>query len=158
MDKHLKRNKSNDNPYTLGYDDNKKTYTVQFVDNLKVAHTIEVSDKIYEAFDKFELEDISQIHKYRKHIERNEVYEETLYHRAIDFSVSVEDQVEDNMLKESLKDAINELPEIQRRRLQKYFFEDKTYEEIANEEGISAKNVWKSINIALDKIKKNLKI
>ena len=68
------RNKDKYNPYTLGYDESNKTYIVEFVDNMKVIHRVQVSDKIYEAFNEFELEDVSQIHKYQKHIEHNEVY------------------------------------------------------------------------------------
>ena len=67
------RNKDKYNPYTLGYDESNKTYIVEFVDNMKVIHRVQVSDKIYEAFNEFELEDVSQIHKYQKHIEHNEV-------------------------------------------------------------------------------------
>ena len=59
------RNKSKDNPYTLGFDEDKNVYTVEFMDNMKVIHKVEISEKVYQAFDSFELEDISQIHKYR---------------------------------------------------------------------------------------------
>ena len=54
------RNKDKYNPYTLGYDESNKTYIVEFVDNMKVIHRVQVSDKIYEAFNEFELEDVSQ--------------------------------------------------------------------------------------------------
>lgn len=77
------RNKSKDNPYTLDYDEEKNAYIVEFKDISNQFHKVEVSEKVFKAFDKFELEDISQIHKYRKHIEHSEVYEETLMHRAI---------------------------------------------------------------------------
>ena len=112
---------------------------------------------MYEAFDKFELEDISQIHKIRKYIERNEVYEETLFHKSIDVSISVEEQVESKILHEELKDAINELNDVQRRRIKKYFFENKTYEEIASEENCSKVAVKYSIDIAIKNISKKIK-
>ena len=64
-----KRNKSKDNPYTLGFDEEKQMYTVEFMDNKRIIHKVEISEEVYKAFDKFELEDISQIHKYRSHIE-----------------------------------------------------------------------------------------
>ena len=106
----------------------------------------------------FELEDISQIHKIKKYIERNEVYEETLFHKSINASISVEDEVEYKLLSENLKSAINELNDIQKRRIQKYFFENKTYEEIASEENCSKVAVKYSIDIALEKISKKIKI
>ena len=36
MAKMPNRNKSKDNPYTLGFDEDKQTFTVEFVDNKKV--------------------------------------------------------------------------------------------------------------------------
>lgn len=83
MEKHSERNKSKDNPYTLSYNKITSSYVVEFRDNKNIIHNVEISDEVYQAFDKFELEDISQIHKYRKHIEHSEVYEESLYHRAV---------------------------------------------------------------------------
>lgn len=62
------RNKSKDNSYTLDFNEEKNIYTIEFVDNKKVIHKEEISGKVYCAFDNFELEDISQIHKYRSHI------------------------------------------------------------------------------------------
>lgn len=50
--------------------------------------------------------------------------------------------------------AINSLNEIQRKRLIAYYFEGKTYREIADEEGVDHKAVVRSVAIAL----KNLRI
>lgn len=41
-------------------------------------HKVETSEKVSQSFNKVELEDISQIHKYRSHIEHAEIYEKTL--------------------------------------------------------------------------------
>ena len=151
------RNKSNDNPYTLGFDEDKNVYTVEFMDNMKVIHKVEISEKVYQAFDSFELEDISQIHKYRKHIEHSELLEETLEHRMINKPITLEDEVEEKILIEDIKEIIDSLPDIQKRRLKKYYFEDKTFEEIAKEENCSKVAVKYSIDIALEKISKKLK-
>ena len=156
MDKHSKRNKDKYNPYTLEKDKN-NTYIVEFKDVNNIIHKVEVSEKVYEAFDKFELEDISQIHKIRRHIERNEVYEETLFHKSIKVPISVEEQVEKKILHEELRDAINELNDVQKRRIWKYFFESKTYEDIANEEKCSKVAVKYSIDIAIKNISKKMK-
>ena len=157
MDKHSKRNKDKYNPYTLDIDEETNTYIVEFKDIKNIIHRVEVSEKVYEAFDKFELEDISQIHKIRKYIERNEVYEETLFHKSINASISVEDEVESKLLSDDLKEAIKLLNDIQKRRLIKYYFEDKSLEEIALEEGTSHQAISKSIHRAIEEIQKNLK-
>lgn len=151
------RNKSKDNPYTLGFDEDKNIYTVEFIDNKKVLHKVEISEKVYQAFDRFELEDISQIHKFRKHIEHSEIYEETLEHRMLIKPISIEDEVEEKILIEDIKTIIDSLPDIQKRRLKKYYFEDKTFEQIAQEEGCTKRAVKFSIDIALEKISQNFK-
>jgi len=157
MEKHSKRNKSKDNPYTLSYNETTSSYVVEFKDNKNIIQKVEISDEVYQAFDKFELEDISQIHKYRKHIEHNEVYEENLYHRAINNSVSIEEEIEEKIIVEELKDIINSLPEIQKKRLKKYYFEDMTLEQIAKEENCTKRAVKFTIDIAIEKISKKIK-
>lgn len=152
-----KRRKSKDNPYSLNYNEENHTYKVSFKDGINIFHEIEVSEKIYEAFDKFELEDISQMHKYERHIEHSEIYENTLNSRAVDKPTSLEQEVENKMMVDELKDAINLLSEVQKRRLKMYYFEDMTLKQIADIEGCSPKNVFKSIEQAKENIKKNLK-
>ena len=111
------RNKSKDNPYTLGFDEEKNIYTVEFKDNKNILHKVEISEKVYKAFDKFELEDISQIHKVRSHIEHSEVFEETLNTRMLYKPISIEEEVENKVLLDDLKKAINYLTDVQKRRL-----------------------------------------
>lgn len=156
MQKHLNRNKDKYNPYTLDIDE-KNNYIVEFKDVNNTIHKVEVSEKVYEAFDKFELEDISQIHKIKKYIERNEVYEETLFHKSINASISVEDEVESKLLSEDLKNAINELSDIQKRRLKMYYFNELTLDEIAMLENTSHQAISKSIIRAIEEIRKKLK-
>ena len=111
------RNKSKDNPYTLGFDEEKNIYTVEFKDNKNILHKVEISEKVYKAFDKFELEDISQIHKVRSHIEHSEVFEETLNTRMLYKPISIEEEAENKVLLDDLKKAINHLTDVQKRRL-----------------------------------------
>lgn len=156
MDKHSKRNRSKDNPYILNVDIEFKIYTVEFVDVNKKKHRVEVSEQVYHAFDEFELDDISQIHKFRKHIEHNEVYDESLFNRALNVPISVEEQVEQNIMVEQLKCAINQLSEVQKRRIKMYYFDDMKLREIAKKEGCSIMSVKDSINIGLKKLEQIL--
>ena len=80
MNKHLTRNKDKYNPYTLEVDEENNIYIVIFKDSRNVLQKVVVEKNVYEAFDKFELEDISQIHKFRKYIEHSEIYEETCFY------------------------------------------------------------------------------
>ena len=136
MDKHSKRNKDKYNPYTLLSNKDKNIYVVVFKDNRNKTHNIEVSKDIYNAFDRFELEDISQMHKYERHIEHSEVYEETMFSRSINKQTSLEEEVERKILNENIKTAMSKLTETQRRRIKLYFFENMNFTQIARLEKV----------------------
>lgn len=150
-----KRKKSKDNPYTLMIMDEK--YFVIFKDNKLNKKIVEINEEIFKTMDKFELEDISQMHKLDRHIEHSEVFEETLNKRAINRQVSIEEIVENKILNEELKITIDSLSNIQKRRIKKYYYENKTLEEIAKEENCSKVAVKHSIDDGINKIKKILK-
>lgn len=48
-----KRRKSKYNPYTLGYDETKKVYTVTFKNVNNNLQTVEINELLYKEFNKF---------------------------------------------------------------------------------------------------------
>lgn len=151
------RNKSKDNPYTLGFDEEKNIYTVEFKDNKNILHKVEISEKVYKAFDKFELEDISQIHKVRSHIEHSELCDETLNKRMINHNPGVDSIVEEQIIAEEIREGINKLSETQKRRIKMYYFDGLTQQQIADKEKASLRAVQYTLNDALTKLKEILK-
>lgn len=97
------------------------------------------------------------MNEYDRHIEHSEIYENNLNNRAMDKPLSVDDEVVRKILTEELKKAIQELPETQKRRLEKYYFRNMTFEEIAQEENCTKMAVKFSVDIAIEKISKKLK-
>jgi len=156
MEKRPKRRKHKDNPYTLENLGNGK-YVVTFKDGTNKLKVIEISEKIFQTMNSFELDDISELNEFDRHIEHSEIFENNLNERAMDKPISLEDEIIKKLDFDELKKAIQELPEIQRNRLKKYYFEDMTYEEIAKEENCSKVAIKYSIDIALEKISKKLK-
>lgn len=71
---------------------------------------------------------------------------------------SLEEYFDNAQDAENLHMAVNKLPEVQKRRLKKYYFEEKTFEEIALEEGCTYQCVQRSVYRAVEKIKNILKI
>lgn len=155
MENRPKRRKHKDNPYELNIIDSK--YIVKFKDNKKETHYVEVNTQIYEIFDKFELRDLSELNEYDNHIEHSELYDETLERRIIHKQELIEDVIIRKVTFEKLHDAIQQLSEIEKRRIKMYYFEDLTLQEIASIEGCSVKNVYKSIELAKEKLKNILK-
>ena len=150
------RNKSKDNPYTLGYDKEKNVYTVEFSDNKNIIHKVEISNIIYNAFDKFELEDISQMHEYERHIEHSELTDITLNRRAKNKSITIEEEIENKIVIEQIKNAFNILTETQKRRIKLYYFEELNFKQIAFIEKCDESSVRESIYKGIEKIKKYL--
>ncbi len=152
-----KRRKYSDNPYTLNYCEEVNKYIVTFKDVTGKINKIEVKEEVFKALDKFELDDIKEMNEYDRHIEHSEIYEESLCHRAVDKPIELEDYIIQKSTFEDLKKAINLLPEIQKRRIKKYYFEEKTQQQIANEENVDIRAVQYTLNIALKKLKQILK-
>lgn len=150
-----KRRKYRDNPYEIMIID-KKNF-INFKDSKNIVQKIEVDSQIFEVFNDSELHDLSELNEYDRHIEHSEVFDMTLYHRSNEEMYSLEKEVEDKILNEELRACIRTLPEVQRRRIVKYYFDDKNEYEIAKEEGTTHQAVNKSLKQAREKLKEILK-
>lgn len=157
MDQMPRRRKSQDNPYTLNKDESKGIYIVKFKDSLGINREVAVSKEIFNVFNEFELKDIMQMNEFDRHIEHSEVFENNLNIKAKNKIKNIEDEFIKKSTFEDLKNAIEMLPEIQKRRIKKYYFEDQNIYQIAKDEHISVKNVSKSISEGRNKLKKYLK-
>jgi len=148
---HPNRKKDKLNPYTLSIEHN--TYYISFTDGQGAFHKQEINQDLYSAFDRFELDDISKINEASRHLSEMGMSEESLCHLIADPSESMEDRVYRRIMYQKLHKAIDQLPEIQRRRVLLYYFEGHTYEQIAQMEGCSKRAVKFSVDIALKKLK-----
>lgn len=155
MDKRPKRRKDKYNPYTLYTKSGR--YCISFVDVNNNFQEIAVSQKVFESFNRFELEDISQLNEYDRHLEHSELNENTLYQKSVSSEQPLEEYFDKAQDAENLHMSISKLPDVQKRRLKKYYFEDKTFEEIAHEEGCTYQCVQRSVYRAVGKIKNILK-
>lgn len=152
-----KRRKDRYNPYTLIEVKEKNIYIIAFKDISGTYLNVKVSKEVYDVLDKSELIDISQMHEFERHIEHFDLDEYSLFNKAVNKGISLEDKIERNMLIDDLKYIIINLPKIQKSRLIKYFFENKTYEQIAKEEHCTKRAVKFSVDLAIKKISEKLK-
>lgn len=151
MGEHPKRRKDKYNPYTIY--ENEGTYFISFRDGQGKMNKMEISEELYAAFNEFELADLSYLNVWDRHIEQSDVWEPTLHERAVEVQESVEDIVLRNLQNEKVHSAIEQLPEVQKRRIKMYFFEGMTYEEIAERERCKHPAVLKSVKAALEKLR-----
>lgn len=152
-----KRRRSKDNPYILNFNDGRNVYTVSFKDVYGNIQIVDVDEKIYNCLDKFELKDLSEMNEYDRHIEHSNIYENKINDRAFLQAESVEDIVENKLISDKLKNAIDELSVIQRKRIKMYYFEGLSQKEIAEIEGVSLRAVQYTLNEAISELRKILK-
>lgn len=150
-EKRPKRRKDKYNPYTLTEKEDK--HFLSFWDGQGVLQELQITKELFEVLNRFELDDLSILNEWDRHIEHFEQSEQSLNRRAFYKAESVEDTVLRNIEYERLHRAISELPETQRRRLTLYYFQGLTYEQIAKMEGCTIMPVKRSIDSALKKIK-----
>ena len=156
IDPRPKRRRDEENPYeiyTTGINTTPPRYFLAFTDSNKVKRWMEIDKTLFDAFNEFELDDLSFFNEVDRHYERSEMTEATLSRRAAKPQESVEEIVSQQMEMDKLHRAIAQLPEKQRRRLVLYYFGEFTYEQIADMEGCKHPAVMKSISSALKKLK-----
>lgn len=158
MDIRPKRRKAKDNPYTLftvGLRTGSPQYFVSFRTTGGHSVCLEVEREVFEAMDRFELDDLSYMNEMDNHYERSELTEASLASRMANKMENFENVVLNKMREDALKEEITHLPAVQRRRLVLYYFGGFSYREIAEMEGCSAIAVKKSIDAAKKKLKKD---
>ena len=137
IDPRPKRRRDEENPYeiyTTGINTTHPRYFLAFTDSNKVKRWMEIDKTLFDAFNEFELDDLSFFNEVDRHYERSEMTEATLSRRAAKPQESVEEIVSQQMEMDKLHRAIAQLPEKQRRRLVLYYFGEFTYEQIADME------------------------
>ena len=156
LDPRPKRRRDEDSPYeiyTAGINTAHPRFYLFFKDGGGMKRWMEIDKALFDAFNEFELDDLSFFNEVDRHYEQSEVTEAMLNRRAAKPQESVEETVSQRMEVDKLHQAIAKLPEKQRRRLVLYYFGEFTYEQIADMEGCKHPAVMKSISSALKKLK-----
>lgn len=149
-----KRRKIKDNPYTLSNDNG--IYEIEFKDSNGFINKIEINKNLFEVLNRFELDMIKEMNEYDRHLVPYEYCDEILYHKVKGQQKLLEDMVLEKIVYEKLYQEIEKLPEIQKRRLKLYYFEEMTLEEIAQKEECSIHSVYVSIERGKENLKKFL--
>ncbi len=86
-----KRRKDKYNPYEIYEKDGK--YYVSFRNGEKEYKDLEIGKNVYEAFNTFELQDVSHMNVVDRHLEQSEIWDSSLYERVFQKEEGVEDTV-----------------------------------------------------------------
>ena len=156
MDKRPKRRKDKDNPYTLESIENDNKYIIKFKD-LKGSHAVIVKKEIFDIFDSQEKYENRKHIEYSRHIEHIGLSENEINKKALYKQISIEDIIMSKLENEKLQQAIQKLPENQKRRLKKYYFDGKSQNKIAEEECVNIRAIQYTLQTALSNLKRLLK-
>ena len=143
-----KRRKDKDNPYTIysiGKDTGYPKYFVEFDDGEGIHQCVEITEEQFRDFDKNELKDLSRLNEIDRHYSYGTPAEE-----AYDTTVEA---VLFRLVKEQLFNSFSFLTPTQKRRIRLYYYENLTYEQIAEIEGCTKMPVKRSLEDAKEKIK-----
>ena len=154
------RRKDKDNPYeifSVGIETDNPHFYVSFKDGQGVQICMEIDKAVFDLLDRFELDDLSFLNEWDRHLEQSELTEASLNARAVHRRETVEETVFKQIENEMLHKAIATLPEVQRRRLLLYYFGNLTYQDIADLEGCSKVAVKYTIDTAIAALQKIIK-
>ena len=152
MDKRPIRRKFKDNPYRWECIEKKQIYIINFMNIKGEVHSVQVNKQIFDVFDESERYENARIKEDTTKKIKSEINIENLKD-----NFSIEEDLINRMTIKELKDSISELPENQKRRVIKYYFEDKTLEEIAKEEHVNKSSIKRAIDNAIKNISKKFK-
>lgn len=112
-DRQPKRRKDKYNPYeifSVGINTDNPAFYIRFKDSNGIMICTEISREVYEAFNEFELEDLSHLNEKDRHTEHCELTDNDIYGRALLPTFSVENEVSnmfiDGILMQSIKSLI----------------------------------------------------
>lgn len=153
----IKKWKEDDEYFEVQYDTETNKYYSCFKDVKRKNQRVEIREDIVQAY--IEASKVARKfeNEYSRHIEHSEIYDNNLNDRALDKPISLEDEVIRKATFDDVRNAIETLSDIQKRRIKLYYFEGKTQEEIAEIEKVNIRNVQSTLKDALYNLKKIIK-
>lgn len=155
-DKSPKRRRYKDNPYILKSIKNDNVYKVLFNDTTGKRYEVDISEKVYNELNRFELVDLKELNEFDRHYEHIEKTDEEIYKLTTLKQESIEDYIIRKSIYDDLMSAINKLSEIQKRRIKMYYFDEYSSKKIASIENCTQHSVRTSIRKSLVQLKEIL--
>ena len=140
--------------YTLEYIENEDKYFISFVDSAKQDCRIEIDKDIFDIYMKSKKSYIKIKNETSRHFEQFNLTEEQMYKKAFIADDTLEDQVIKNIEKEKVKVALQNLTDTQYRRIDLHIMNEISIREVAKIEKVKKKQIEKSLELGLKKLKK----
>ncbi|MCI9038431.1 MAG: hypothetical protein HFJ29_00890 [Clostridia bacterium] len=139
--------------YTLEYAESEDKYYISFIDSVNQECRIEIDKEIFYAYLKSKKSYIKIKNETSRHLEQSILSDEEIYNRAFEPEESIEEKVMKSIEKEKMQQALNNLTEAQHRRIELHIVNELTIRDIAQLEKVRKKQIEKSLQVGLKKIK-----
>ena len=132
-------------------------YSISFKDGQGEHHELEVSEHLFLEFRQMERRNRNLQQWNQRHREFNEVWDETLYRRALRVPKTLDERMIEKERNEIFVKTVARLPEIQRRRFLLYYEYDLNFYQIGKMEHCTASAIQKSVSVAREKVKAEMR-
>lgn len=140
--------------YTLEYMENEDKYYISFVDSVEHECRIEIDKEIFDIYMKSKKAYIKIKNETSRHLEQSVLTEEDVYNRSFNPIESVEEIVIKNIDKGKIREALKDLTGTQYKRINLHIVNEITIRDVAKIEKVQKRQIEKSLQLGLKKIKK----
>lgn len=140
--------------YTLEHIEDEDKYYISFLDSAEQECRMEIDKEIFDTYLKSKKAYIKIKNETSRHLEHSTLTEEDMYKRTFNPAESVEETVIKNIEKEKVNKALQTLTEAQYRRIDLHIVNEITIRDIAKLEKVQKRQIEKSLQLGLKKIKK----
>lgn len=140
--------------YTLEYIKDEDKYYISFIDSAEQNCRIEIDKEIFNAYMNSNKAYVKIKNETSRHYEHSVLTEEDMYKRAFNPVESVEETIINNIEKDKVNKALQTLTEAQYRRIDLHIINEITIRDVARLEKVQKRQIEKSLQLGLKKIKK----
>lgn len=140
--------------YTLEYMENEDKYYISFVDSVEHECRIEIDKEIFDIYMKSKKAYIKIKNETSRHLEQSVLTEEDVYNRSFNPIESVEEIVIKKIDKGKIREALKDLTETQYKRINLHIVNEITIRDVAKIEKVQKRQIEKSLQLGVKKIKK----
>lgn len=140
--------------YTLEYIEDEDKYYISFVDSAEQDCRIQIDKEIFDTYMKSKKAYTKIKNETSRYLEHSSLTDEEIYKRAFDPVESVEETVIKNIERKKVNQAMQNLTEVQYRRIDLHIVNEITIRDLAKIEMVQKKQIEKSLQLGLKKIKK----
>lgn len=140
--------------YTLEYMEDEDKYYISFVDSAEQDCRIEIDKEIFDTYMKSKKAYVKIKNETSRHLEQSALTDEEIYKRAFIPEESVEETVIKNIERKKVNQAMQNLTEVQYRRIDLHIVNEITIRDLAKIEKVQKRQIEKSLQLGFKKIKK----